>query len=279
MEKRDFPFALIDEDNGTAKSQAQKSPVVQTGLDTAVAMRKDYMNTMIKATHGTASQVGVTMSSREIADLVEKRHKHVIRDIRTMLDELEMDGPVLGHHEEQDLRGYTAAFHLNRELTETLVTGYSIKLRHKVIRRLHELEQHIAAPVIPQNLPDALRLAADLADEVTSLRLVTQDQAPKVAALERLSNTHGTLCMTDAAKHLGVQRKVLLEWMQVNRWIYRREGCAHWLGYQPRLAAGLLEHKVTVLGSDEGLQRLASQVRVTPKGLAELALKNVGGLN
>ncbi|MCF3953096.1 Rha family transcriptional regulator, partial [Pseudomonas aeruginosa] len=75
----------------------------------------------------------VTMSSREITELTGKQHKHVIRDIREMLDALEKDGPVLGHvREDKDSRGYTENFHLDRELTETLVTGYSIPLRHKV---------------------------------------------------------------------------------------------------------------------------------------------------
>lgn len=82
----------------------------------------------------------ITMSSREIADLTGKRHDHVLRDIRTMLSELQ-DAPNLGDAiEEKDARGYTACFHLDRELTQTLITGYNIPLRHKVIQRLNELE-------------------------------------------------------------------------------------------------------------------------------------------
>ena len=120
----------------------------------------------------------------------------------------------------------------------------------------------------------ALRLAADLAEQNNQLRLVVTEQAPKVEALTRIANARGSMCMTDAAKHLGVQRCKLIDWMKANRWIYRREGCARWLAYQPRMASGWLEHKVTVLGlDDEGDQRLASQVRITPKGLAELAQK------
>lgn len=96
-------------------------------------------------------------------------------------------------------------------------------------------------------------------------------------ALERIADARGSMCLTDAAKHLGVQRSRLIEWMRANRWIYRREGCARWLAYQPRQAAGLLEHKVTLIGLDDvGGERLASQVRVTPKGLALLAQKAGG---
>ncbi|EOZ4726298.1 Rha family transcriptional regulator [Pseudomonas aeruginosa] len=124
----------------------------------------------------------VTMSSREITELTGKQHKHVIRDIREMLDALEKDGPVLGHvREDKDSRGYTENFHLDRELTETLVTGYSIPLRHKVIRRLHELEEQVAQPAIPQTLPEALRLAADLAEECQQLA-AERDHAVKTKA-------------------------------------------------------------------------------------------------
>ncbi|WP_285275260.1 phage regulatory protein/antirepressor Ant [Halopseudomonas bauzanensis] len=220
----------------------------------------------------------LTMSSREIAELTDKQHKHVKRDIETMLRELGKDAPSFGRIYFDSMNRQQTEYHLDRELTEVLITGYSIPLRARVIRRLHELESrpHVT---VPQSLPEALRLAADLAEQNSTLRLVVQEQAPKVEALQRIAQARGTLCLTDAAKHLGVQRKVLLAWMRENRWIYRREGAAHWLGYQPRLQAGLLEHRVTVLGTeDDGAQRLASQVRVTPKGLTVLAQK-VGGIN
>ncbi|QJD58177.1 DNA-binding protein [Pseudomonas sp. gcc21] len=237
------------------------------------------MNTMIKATHDRASRSSITLSSSEIAGLVGKRHDNVKRTIETLAEQGVITFPQI--EEKPSTGGRPSSHYLftgdqGKRDSIVVVAQLSPEFTARLVDRWQELEANQLR--IPQTLPEALRLAADLADEVTSLRLVTQEQAPKIAALNRLATARGTLCMTDAAKHLGVQRKVLLEWMQVNRWIYRREGCAHWLGYQPRLAAGLLEHKVTVLGSDEGLQRLASQVRVTPKGLAELALK-VGGLS
>ena len=222
----------------------------------------------------------VTMSSREIAELTGKEHKNVIRDVRERARALGEDGSDLSHLvERKDGRGYTAEFLLDRALTETLLTGYSIPLRHRVVTRLRELENlSQQPPAIPKTLPEALRLAADLAEQNTRLQLVVNEQTPKVAALQRIADARGAMCLTDAAKHLGLQRKRLLEWMQANRWIYRRSGAAHWLGFAPRLEAGLLEHKVTVLGTEEdGEQRLASQVRVTPKGLALLAQK-IGGV-
>ena len=125
-----------------------------------------------------ASASQATMSSREIAELTGKRHDHVLRDIRTMLSELK-DAPNLGDAiEEKDARGYTACFHLDRELTQTLITGYSIPLRHKVIHRLNELESasgQLAAIKDPQ-------LAA-MVTMLTQLDAVKQEQAAQRSEL------------------------------------------------------------------------------------------------
>ena len=51
------------------------------------------------------------MSSKQVAELMGKLHKHVIRDIKNMLTELFEDGPDLDHERYQTLtddRGYTS---------------------------------------------------------------------------------------------------------------------------------------------------------------------------
>lgn len=133
-------------------------------------------------------------------------------------------------------------------------------------------------PAIPQSLPEALRLAADLAEQNNHLQLVVAEQAPKVRALEVLAETVGSICITDAAKQVGVQPKALFQWLQENRWIYRRTGSTRWLAYQPRLQQGVLVHKLKVLGVDDetGQQKVAEQVLVTRKGLALLGEKLAG---
>ncbi|MFI8384842.1 phage antirepressor KilAC domain-containing protein [Pseudomonas sp. NPDC079086] len=217
------------------------------------------------------------MSSREIAELAGKIHKNVKRDIAAMLKDLQADALSFEHIYLDGMNREQTEYLLDREHTDCLLTGYSAPLRMKVIRRWQELEQAQSAPTLPSTLPDALRLAADLAEQCTHLQLVVTDQAPKVAALARIAVASGSMCLTDAAKHLGVQRLALIDWMRANRWVYRRSGSDRLVAFQPRLDAGLLDHKVTLLGVDEeGARRLASQVRITSKGLAVLAQK-IGG--
>jgi phage antirepressor YoqD-like protein len=216
----------------------------------------------------------VTMSSREISDLTGKQHKDVIRDIRVMRKALGDDGADLRHlREVKDGRDYTAEFHLDRVLTETLLTGYSIPLRHRVVTRLGELENvSRQAVTIPQDLPSALRLAAFQAEQNLQLQQVIDKQAPKVEALQRLARTQGDVCITTAAQLLGVRPTQLFAWLSQNRWIHRRTAHSSWVAYQPRLNTGWLKHKLVKVGGGEGEDiKVVEQVMVTRSGIVTLA--------
>ncbi|RVM34275.1 hypothetical protein CN130_11070 [Sinorhizobium meliloti] len=86
------------------------------------------------------------MSSREIAELTGKRHDHVKRDIEKMLSDLGEDIPKYGGIYLDSMNREQIEHRLDRELTETLLLGYSAPLRRKVIKRLRELEATVAAP-------------------------------------------------------------------------------------------------------------------------------------
>lgn len=100
--------------------------------------------------------------------------------------------------------------------------------------------------------------------------------APKAEALDRLTDARGSLCITDAAKALDVPPRRLFAWMEACSWIYRRTDGGHWIGFQAKLAAKLIEHKgqrIEVRGRPD---KWVEQVLVTPKGLARLAEAGAG---
>ena len=68
----------------------------------------------------------------------------------------------------------------------------------------------------------------------------------------------------------------LFTWLKSNRWIYRRTEKGPFVAYQPRIDSGYLVHKVEVIEREDKQDKLVESVRVTPKGLAKLALK-LGG--
>ena len=83
------------------------------------------------------------MSHREVAELTGKEARHVKRDCEVMFVELGLDpeGYAQPWTHPQNSQTYIE-YMLTRDLVETLITGYSIKLRHAVLQRWRELESH-----------------------------------------------------------------------------------------------------------------------------------------
>lgn len=114
---------------------------------------------------------GVTkMSHREIAKLTGKKPEHVVRDIESMLKSLGCHYPEMDDYDCKEFsikrkvyngRVVIDEIHLDQDLTMTLITGYSVPLRHKVSKRWRQLE---SGEVLPQKsasyLPEYRRARA-----------------------------------------------------------------------------------------------------------------------
>jgi predicted GIY-YIG superfamily endonuclease len=101
-------------------------------------------------------KVNKHMSSREIAELTGKAHGHVKRDIVAMLESLKLDASnCLGFYQDSQNREQTE-YSLNFHLASTLVSGYSLIARLKIISRLEEYAVIAAINEfeIPEDLPD-----------------------------------------------------------------------------------------------------------------------------
>jgi hypothetical protein len=160
----------------------------------------------------------LTMSSREIADLCDKRHDNVMADIRTMLVDLNLDllkfqGIYLDAYGRQQ-----PCYGLDRELTMTLVTGYSTLLRNRIVKRWMELEAKPAPVTIEAPAPRggemrgmAVLMAAGVIKEraaVAALQCVERETGADLtdfyAALPNVaSDRAGTLNATDIAESMG----------------------------------------------------------------------------
>ena len=96
----------------------------------------------------------ITMNSLEIAELTGKRHDNVMTDIRSMLEELELNAPDFSGAQTYNNNNTRTVYSLDKELTLTLVSGYSVKMRHAIIKRWQELER--SQPM------DAERIASEM---------------------------------------------------------------------------------------------------------------------
>jgi prophage antirepressor-like protein len=129
----------------------------------------------------------------------------------------------------------------------------------------------IVEPIVPRTLPEALRLAADLADRNTALVAQVAEQAPKVAALDRIETADGAFCLTAAAKALQLAPHKFTKWLADRGWIYRRG--RSWAAYQSHIERGVLVHKLYTAPSHTSSEPPTTyeQVMVTAKGMAALA--------
>lgn len=219
------------------------------------------MNKLLPIAEKNAS---LTMSSREIAGLCEKRHDHVMADIRNMLNELKIQSPEFsGDYIDSKGRTYPC-FYLPKDLTITLIAGYNVILRKRIIDRWQELETR-QTERLPQSFSEALLLAAQLQAE-------KEQNAPKVEAFDRLvTATEGSMNLTNAAKHLQMQPKAFNQFLFSKNWIYKRMAGSPWIAYQDKLKSGYLEHKAHSVKLEDGSEKICPQVLVTAKGLSKLS--------
>ena len=218
----------------------------------------------------------LTMSSREIAQLCDKRHYHVLRDVKKMLEGLEIGATKFGGTYIDEQGKEWTQYLLPKDLTLTLVAGYNVKLRKRIIDRWLELEEHAGKPAMlsgPQLMAAALIEANNtLKAQAAEIESMRED----VEAHGKLVKAEGSVTITEAAKNLGMRPKELFTWLSQNGWTYKRAGSPSWLGYQSRCNTGDLEHKTTTVLRADGSERISEQVRVTARGLSKLARLKVG---
>lgn len=127
------------------------------------------------------AQIGngpITMSSREIAELTIKEHKNVKRDIEKMLKELDEDALKFEHIYLDSMNREQIELRLDRDLTETLLLGYSAPLRRKVLARLRELEWIVAANALAvPNFADPVAAARAWADQYEARQIAERTKA------------------------------------------------------------------------------------------------------
>lgn len=212
----------------------------------------------------------LTMSSREIAELCEKQHAHVMRDIRAMLDGLEMGQSNFGSTYTDAQGKVRECYELPKDLTLTLVAGYNVKLRKRIIDRWMELEGQVQ-PLDYSDPRVMLGVMTHLQAQVAERDAVIVEQGTRLKKLDRLEGAKGSMCISDAAKTLGVQRDFLFQFMSTRRWIFKRAGNKNWLAYDDKRKSLLLEHDDHIYFDNLGQERISTRVLVTAKGLVKLA--------
>lgn len=225
------------------------------------------------------------MSHREIAELTGKESFHVKRDCETMLKELGLDpkGYIQNWIHPQNGQTYIE-YMLPRDLVETLITGYSIRLRHAVLNRLRELEAKVAQPLVTlPNFANPAEAARAWAEQFEAKQVAEKQIAvlePKAQVMDVIADTVNTYSIRDSAKTIGIQESKLIDFMLKKHWVYRensrhRRLCA----YAQRVDQKVMVNKVSKVVACEDGDKVFTQARITAFGLTRLtALVAAAGL-
>lgn len=220
------------------------------------------MNTITTST-------ALTMSSRDIAELTGKRHADVMRDIRSMMDALQQNAELrsvcfsstyVGENEQS-----YPQYELDKDTSLTLLLGYDPVARMKVVKRWQELEAQ-AAPAVPQTMAQALRLAADQAEQLDAQREQLALAAPKVEYVDRYVAANGSMGFRQVAKLLQANEHEFRAWLQDAKIMYRLGG--EWAAYQNHIEAGrFLVRSGVATANDHAF----NTTKFTPKGVEWVA--------
>jgi len=166
---------------------------------------------------------GLTMSSREIADLTGSRHDAV----RISAERLAADGiltsPLKRFNFEH--RGNTYhAYRFNKRDSLVLVARLSPEFTAAVVDRWQQLEAQ-QGPKIPQTMHEALRLAADALEQNAVLSIANEKQTAEIAALQNLFNEGMTPAQFVKGLN-GVNCMSINQLLADRKWLFR-EG-SHW---------------------------------------------------
>lgn len=201
----------------------------------------------------------LTMSSRDIAYLVESRHSDVCKSIKRLIEQSIIQGYTATPYTHPQNSQTYYEYHINKRDTYVIVAQLSPAFTARLVDRWQELEDQNQFKV-PQTLPEALRLAAELADQVQQQQLMIEHQKPAVEFVERFVEARSAKSMREVAKVLGIKEKDFITKLLQEKILFRQSGSLlPFAGYQHK---GYFTVKTGEAGG-----HAYQQTRFTPQGI------------
>lgn len=206
--------------------------------------------------------VNPTMTSQDIADLVESRHDKVKQSIERLAARGTIQLPPLGEVKNH-LGQSVSVYQVGKRDSYIVVAQLSPEFTARLVDRWQELENQTR---IPQNLPDALRLAADLAEEKLQLENQLAIAAPKVQFVDSYVNATGSLGFRETCKLLHIKEPAFRKFLLDSEIMYLLAGKL--TPYAQHIDAGRFTVKT---GENQTNGHAFTQNKFTPKGIQWIA--------
>lgn len=219
--------------------------------------------------------------SRDVAAYFGKRHKHVLEAIRDLHCSPEFREPNFRPFKIKDLTGEsTSHVTMTKDGFAFLVLGFTggtaalFKERYIAVFNAMEAElrNRPRDPVIPaefyipKTLPDALRLAADLAEKVETQSLQIEADKPKVLFFDQFAAADGLYGYMNGGRSLACHPRLFVRWLKTEYLFY--EGAAL-IPYQKWRLRGFFE----VTPELDADRKAHPRGWITPRGLQYLSTR------
>ena len=217
----------------------------------------------------TLTGAAVTMSSRAIAELVEKRHDIV----KLSIDRLAKSGviaiPAAAGYLDSIGRAGQTEYHIGKRDSYVVVAQLSPEFTARLVDRWQELEAGSAVK-LPKSFAQALRLAAEQAEQIEAQQIQLEAQRPAVEFVDRYVEAKSCKGFREVAKILGVKERAFIADLADRKVIFKQG--SNWLPMAEHQHAGYFEVKT---GESNG--HAFHQCRFTPDGIAWVAKRYSAG--
>ncbi|MDZ4485220.1 Rha family transcriptional regulator [Bacillus cereus] len=215
------------------------------------------------------------IDSLEVAEMVGKQHKHLLRDIDKYL-EVFLTNPNMDSlkyfvtAKYLDLKGEPRRKYLltrkGCELVANKMTGEKgILFTVAYIDRFHEMEKAIEQPALPTTYKEALLQLVEQVEATEKLQAQLNEQAPAIEYHDKVLSIEGFMTIDETAKELGLRSAQQLNQMLKDKGVIKRSGRGSWLhraGYE-YLKDGYINYKP--------IEKKKLQMLVSQKGVKEFA--------
>ncbi len=217
----------------------------------------------------------IAMSSVEISELTGKRHDNVIRDVEFMLYELGLDALKF----EEVYRGGNGqnrkCYLLPKDLTLTLVSGYNIKLRHAIIKRLDELERESCLQ-LPRTRTEAIEMMLEQSRMLDHQQAYIEETKHDVEFAQAVSTSKSGVNLEVFGKSVGIGRNILFAWLREEKILMSdlipKYSKSHNMPYQRFIDSGYFTIKRGVFNTGHG-RELSFTTLITGRGEVWLTQK------
>lgn len=206
-----------------------------------------------------------TMTSKEIAELVDSRHDKVKQSIDRLVERGVISKPPVGDGEKAANNVVEQVYLIGKRDSYVIVAQLSPEFTARLVDRWQELEG-----ATPKQLdlsdPETLRMALlTYSERVITLTAKVAEQAPAVEFVERYVDSTGSKGFRQVCKLLKVKEPEFRAFLHDKQIMYKLGG--EWMPFAAHIDAGRFEVKAGTAQNEHAF----NSARFTPKGISWVA--------